>query len=116
MRSQIARLALILIGTYSVARAAAIDGTWIAAAPDGKQSATLILKSSGNQLTGSLQIGQTRADLTDGTIRGDEISFKAVRNDGKGGGNFKGTLKGDELTLTPADNKQARVRVFKRAR
>ena len=103
--------------------AADVDGKWIAqVALRGGTSATqtLTLKAAGDTLTGNMQgtVGPPAA-ISDGTIMGNEVAFKIVRqvNGEKVEQAYKGTLAGDELKLS-ADNGRGggRELVFKRTK
>jgi len=99
-------IALIAVASC-VALAGDIDGKWTATMQgrDGDtQTQTLILTASGSSLTGSLEGGRGGAvDISDGTIDGNNVSFKVTRNFN---GNqftqqYKGTLSDTgELTLS----------------
>jgi hypothetical protein len=91
--------------TLWVSFAADIDGKWTGQVQGrrGVQNQTLMLKASGNTLTGSLQGGRGGpVEISNGTIDGDHISFTIVREFGenKVTQEFKGTLSGGELKLT----------------
>jgi hypothetical protein len=91
--------------TLWVSFAADIDGKWTGQVQgrNGPQSQTLMLKASGNTLTGSIQGGRGGpVDISNGTVDGNTVSFEVVR---EFGGNqitqaYKGTLSGGELKLT----------------
>jgi hypothetical protein len=88
-----------------VSFAADIDGKWTGQVEGrrGPQAQTLILKASGNALTGSLQGGRGGpVEISNGTIDGDHVSFTVVREFGQNKitQEFKGTLSGSELKLT----------------
>jgi hypothetical protein len=55
------------------------DGTWNTTmnTPMGAQNGTLHLTSDGGNLTGKLAGPQGEMDITDGTIDGDNLSWKA---------------------------------------
>ena len=91
--------------TLWVSFAADIDGKWTGQVQGrrGVQNQTLMLKASGNTLTGSLQGGRGGpVEISNGTIDGDHVSFTVVREFGenKVTQEFKGTLSGGELKLT----------------
>ena len=85
------------------------NGTWTWSTPgrDGGEArtSTLKLKAEGEKLTGKLsspgrQGGQAReVDITDGKIKGDEISFTVTREtqNGKFSQKFVGKLAGDTI-------------------
>lgn len=95
-------LAAISLG---VSFAADIDGKWTTQVEgrNGPRTEALMLKASGNTLTGSIQGGRGEAvQISNGTIDGDQVSFTVVR---EFRGNqvtqqYKGMLAGGELKLT----------------
>ncbi len=105
MKNRVVLIGALLASTGLVALGAGIDGKWTVTT-QGKQGdvvQTLVLKSSGMTLTGSLDGGQgTPIDITEGMVHDADVSFKVVRefNGNKVTTNYKGTLAGDELTLT----------------
>jgi hypothetical protein len=56
------------------------DGTWKVTlnSPMGSQDATLVLATDGSTLTGKMTGPQGELDLTDGTVNGDSLSWKAA--------------------------------------
>lgn len=87
--------------TLWVSFAASIDGTWIAHNKNGSQ--TLMLKSSGNVLTGNLDRTNGRMlPISNGKIDGNHVSFRVVRPRRRGAitREFNGTVSGSELKLT----------------
>ena len=85
--------------------AADIDGKWTAQTEGrrGARTATLTLKADGSTLTGSMEGGRGAAvAITNGMIDGANISFRVVREfrDNKFTQDYKGTLSGNQLTLT----------------
>jgi hypothetical protein len=105
MKKYLVTLTALLAFTGLVLLAADIDGTWTAETQgkNGPQTQTLTLLSKGGTLTGKLDGGRGGpVDITDGKIEGANVSFKIVR-EGKAGKQeqeYKGTLKGGDLTLT----------------
>ena len=88
-----------------VSFAADIDGKWTAQVQgrNGTQTQILMLKASGNTLTGSIQGGRGGpVDITNGAIDGDNISFTVVREfrENKITQEYKGVISGGELKLT----------------
>jgi len=85
--------------------AADVTGKWVAEMPGrGGQTheVTFNLKADGSALTGTVSGPRGDTDITDGKIDGDQISFAQVLDFN---GNqvkilYKGTLAGDQLTLT----------------
>jgi hypothetical protein len=98
--------ALLLLGISGSALAADIDGKWTADVEGrrGTVTQTLVLKTSGNNLTGSFEGGRGGAvDISDGTIDGNKVSFKVIRefNGNQFTQQFKGTLSdAGELNLS----------------
>jgi hypothetical protein len=98
--------ALLLLGISGAALAADINGKWTAEVQgrNGTVTQTLVLNASGNNLTGSFEGGRGGAvDISDGTIDGDKVSFKVVRefNGNQFTQQFKGTLSdAGELNLS----------------
>jgi len=91
--------------TVTVSIAADIDGKWTGQVQgrNGPQTQTLMLKASGNALTGSVQGGRGGpVDISNGTIDGNNVSFTVVREFGENKitQEFKGMLSGSELKLT----------------
>ena len=118
--NRFACLIVLLALTCLAVLGAGIDGKWVA---DGRGKATFTFQSSGDTLTGTMEGGGgARAEISEGVVHGNEITFKVVRDlggKGKFERNFKGTLIGDELKLTvaaPSEGKDPQERIFKRAR
>jgi len=104
MKKYLVSLMALLALTGLVLLAADIDGTWTAEVQgkNGPQTQTLTLISKGGELTGKLDNGRGGADISEGKIDGAVVMFKVVREgkNGKQEQEFKGTLKGSDLTLT----------------
>jgi hypothetical protein len=107
MRLKILAIAVTVLGIMVVtALAADVDGTWVSefqGRGGETMKSTYTFKAEGSTLTGTMSgpMGGENA-ITDGTIKGDEISF-AVKMDF--GGNamtmkYKGKVAGDEIKLT----------------
>jgi hypothetical protein len=85
------------------------DGTWTWSVPGRNggdpRTSTLKLKSDGDKLTGKIsspgrQGGEAReTDIEDGKIKGDEVSFKVVRefNGNKFTSKYNGKVSGDTI-------------------
>ncbi len=91
--------------TLWVSFAADIDGKWTGQIQgrNGPQTQTLMLKSDGGTLTGSVQGGRGGpVEISDGKIDGANVSFSVVREfqGNKITQEFKGTVSGGELKLT----------------
>jgi len=102
---QIRRLAwiVVLVGLITmVASAADVAGKWKMefTAPDGQtRTSTLALKVDGEKLTGTLSSARGDAEISEGKVTGDAVSFVVVRNFG---GNevkitYRGKVAGDEI-------------------
>ena len=96
-----------ITGICSLASAADVDGKWTAqfqGRGGNTQTQTLTLQASGSKLTGSMEGGRGGAvDISNGTIDGDNVSFKVVRefNGNQFTQQYKGTLSSTgELDLT----------------
>jgi len=106
--------AILLLGISGATLAADVDGKWTAEVEGrrGTVTQTLVLKASGNNLTGSFEGGRGGAvDISDGVIDGNKVSFKVIR---EFTGNqftqqYKGTLSDSgELDLTVSMGSGAR--------
>lgn len=105
MKNNIGRMIALAALALGVSFAADIDGKWTGQVQgrNGARTQTIMLKASGNTLTGNVQGGRGGPlDISNGTIDGGNVSFSVVR---EFGGNkvtqeFKGTLSGGELKLT----------------
>jgi len=97
---------LLLLGISSAALAADINGKWTAEVEgrNGTVTQTLVLNASGNSLAGSFEGARGGAvDISDGTIDGNKVSFKVVRefNGNQFTQQYKGTLSDSgELDLS----------------
>jgi hypothetical protein len=106
MKNRLLMICGLLALTSMVTFAAAIDGKWTVETQgrNGPQTQTLTLKADGSKLTGNLDGGRGPADITEGTIEGNNVSFKITRAGRDGNPNtttYTGTLSGDDLKLTP---------------
>jgi hypothetical protein len=110
---------ILLFAISGAVMAADVTGTWVAemaipsggpggggmgGGPQGPMKWTFNLKADGANLTGSVIGPMGRENqITEGKIDGDNVSF-VVKSQGMQGNEmkitYKGTLKGDELTLT----------------
>jgi hypothetical protein len=88
--------------------AADIDGKWTAEVQRKNAEVTeiLMLKANGNALTGSVQRGGAAAPISEGVIKGTDVSFKVVRPNG-GLQQYKGSLSGGSLKLTMTGSRGA---------
>jgi hypothetical protein len=105
------RTKILLIGAVAVlallatAWAADVTGKWVAQTPgrDGSTSeTTFILKVEGTALTGTVTTTRGETTISEGKVRGDEISFMIVRKMGENEMKtlWKGKVAGDEITFT----------------
>jgi hypothetical protein len=99
-----ARLVIVAIAAITLVFGADVDGTWKATfqTPDGQtRENTITLKADGDKLTGTIasRIGESK--LQNGTIKGDEVAFTAVRNFGGNDitFNYKGKITGNKMAL-----------------
>jgi hypothetical protein len=107
MRYRIAAFlaACIALSGMSIAYASDVTGKWIAQVPgrDGQtREVTITLKAEGEKLTGSLSGRQGDTPISDGKIKGDELSFTVTIN--RQGNEvkqlYKGKVAGDEIKFT----------------
>lgn len=93
---------LLVLGT--AAQAADPNGTWqwTFERPQGEVEVKLDLKAEGEKLTGKVYSGERETEITDGTFKDDEVTFKTVRErDGnKFTMTYKGKVEGDKITGT----------------
>lgn len=97
--------AVLILGAISEALAANIDGKWVAQVPgQGGQmrEVTFTFKAEGDKLTGTVTGRQGDVAISDGTIKGDDISFTQAFNVGGNAGKlvYKGKVSGDEIRFT----------------
>jgi opacity protein-like surface antigen len=94
-----------LLGIFALAASAAdVTGKWMAQVPgrNGNQDVTFNLKQAGSALTGTVTTGQGDQQIAEGTVNGDNISFK-VSFEARGNQvtqNYKGTVSGSEIKFT----------------
>ena len=77
------------------------DGTWNTTmnTPMGAQDATLTLATDGNQLTGKMAGPQGELELQDGSVDGDNLSWKAdITTPMAMTLEFSATVSGDEIS------------------
>jgi hypothetical protein len=100
-------IAIVLAGLMCVsAFAADFNGTWTAAIETqvGVQNYTYTFKVEGEKLTGKAksQLAETETEITEGVVKGDDISF--VENLNFQGMplkiTYKGKISGDEIRFT----------------
>jgi hypothetical protein len=98
-------LTLALLCASAVAFAADVDGKWTSSVttPQGDLPIIFVLKADGPKLTGTLQLADFKpADLKDGKIDGDKLTFAAELEFGANVFtlSFNGAQAGDEIKLT----------------
>ena len=99
--------AVLVLASIALAWAASIDGKWVAQVPgQGGQTreTTFTFKADGEKLTGTVSGPQGDVAISDGTIKGDDISFNQTF---EMQGNsvkviYKGKVSGDEIKFTRA--------------
>jgi hypothetical protein len=77
------------------------DGNWnlVVSTPMGERQASLSVKTEGTTLKGSQAADGSSAEIFDGTVNGDEISWKVSITDPMPMTlEFNGAIKGDEVT------------------
>jgi hypothetical protein len=104
----VATAAVLSVGAVAQLKAADASGTWTWSTPgrDGGEArkSTLKLKVEGEKLTGTMSApgrdGQSRnIEISDGKIKGDDISFAVVReiNGNKFTAKYSGKVSGDSI-------------------
>jgi hypothetical protein len=97
--------AVLVLASISLAWAADLNGKWVAQVP-GRQGQTreqtFNFKVEGGKLTGTVSGMQGDNPISDGVVKGDDISFTVTANFQ---GNsvkllYKGKVSGDEIKLT----------------
>jgi hypothetical protein len=101
---KLAVLVVVVLAMGVMAFAADIDGTWTATFDTqiGEQHYTYTFKADGNKLTGTAKNDMGEAQIEDGTIKGNEVSFtenlkfqeQTIEI------KYKGQLDGDQISFT----------------
>jgi len=97
--------ACVVLAAISVAWASDLNGKWVAQVQgqNGQtRETTFNFKVEGSKLTGTVSGRQGDNPISDGTIKGDDVSFTVIANFN---GNqvkslYKGKVSGDEIKLT----------------
>ena len=97
--------ACLVLAAVSVAWASDLNGKWVAQVQgqNGQtRETTFNFKVEGSKLTGTVSGRQGDNPISDGTIKGDDVSFTVIANFN---GNqvkslYKGKVSGDEIKLT----------------
>jgi hypothetical protein len=97
--------AVMVLAGIVLARAANVDGKWVAQVPgQGGQTreVTFNFKADGDKLTGTVSGRQGDTPISDGTIKGDDISFtQTVEVQGNPVKlTYTGKVTGDEIKMT----------------
>lgn len=97
--------AVLVLGAIALVQAAGVDGKWVAQVPgQGGQTreVTFNFKAEGSKLTGTVSGRQGDTPISDGTIKGDDISF--TQSFEMQGNSIKliytGKVSGDEIKMT----------------
>jgi len=95
----------ILLLVATAALAADVNGKWVAQMPGRggeTREVTMNFKADGEQLTGSISGPRGEAQISEGKVNGDEISFAQVMefNGNKVKLVFNGKVSGDEIKFT----------------
>ncbi len=93
---------LVLAMLAPVATAADVSGKWVSEmkTPDGQvRTSTFEFKADGEKLTGTVGGSRGSAEISDGKISGDDISFVVVRKfqEREVKMQYKGKVSGDEI-------------------
>jgi hypothetical protein len=105
-------VALLVASTIAVtAFAADVSGTWTwtAKSKKGKETQnTLTLKAEGEKLTGELTRGARSAEISNGTIKGDQVSFEVTteRNGNAQTTKYEGKVEGDTIKGTQTGSRK----------
>jgi hypothetical protein len=97
--------ACIVLSGISIAYAADPTGKWVAQVP-GRQGqtreVTITLKAEGEKLTGTVSGRQSDNPISDGQIKGDDVSFTVTQNfqGNEVKVSYKGKISGDEIKFT----------------
>jgi hypothetical protein len=75
-----------------------LSGKWQGATRSGRQI-VLDVKVNGQQLTGTLTVGEQSSEITEGKVEETRFSFKATIQEGTT--TFNGRLVGEEVEVTP---------------
>lgn len=109
MNKKLFSVTTILLALALAAFAADVTGKWTFEQPgrNGPMTTTLNLKAEGSKLTGTMEAGAARggmppAEISNGKVEGDNLSFDITRefNGNSMTTKFKGKVAGDEMKLT----------------
>lgn len=104
-RTVVLAISLVFAGLTALAAVSDVTGKWVAQVPgrDGQtRETTFNFKVEGDKLTGTMSGMQGDTPISDGVVKGDEISFNVKLNFQ---GNevvlvYKGKVMGDEIKMT----------------
>jgi hypothetical protein len=118
MKSRIFSLLALLALVCSFAFAADVDGKWMSEAQGKGGPQTLMLKSAGDKVTGTLDNGRGMPmEIQEGMIHGSDIMFKITRDiQGKGSvtQEYKGTVSAAEIKVTTTTQRGEQNITFKK--
>jgi hypothetical protein len=112
------RILILLTCFVLYAHGADITGKWTATAPAGKKAGgnqmVFNLKAEGDKLTGTVGLGRRPAEIVDGKISGDEITFAVLAKTRKQTARleFRGKVSGDEIKITRTGKGAKRAQEF----
>ena len=94
--------AILFLWLTSIAFAADLNGKWHGSfkTPDGNDLAVnFVFKVDGEKLTGTVANSYGEEQITEGVVKGDEVSFIIMAGGGQFKIVYKGKLTGDDLKL-----------------
>ncbi len=100
MRNRIFVLAAILmLAFFAIANAADLNGKWKGdlQSPNGPLEINFDFHVDGEKLTGTVANTYGTEQITDGTVKGDTISFVVLAGGGQFKITYKGTVSGEDL-------------------
>jgi hypothetical protein len=105
MKTKILLIGAVVLLVLTAAYAADVTGKWVAETQgrNGPTQTTFTFKVDGAKLTGTTQGAQGEpAEITEGKVEGDNISFVVVRKMGENEFKvtWKGKVSGDEIKFT----------------
>ena len=113
MRVLVASCVAALLMTFT-ALAADVAGTWTGEQEgrNGPMTVTFNFKTEGNTLTGAMTTPRGEAQISEGKVNGDEVSFVIVRefNGNSMKINYSGTVSGNEMKLKTSREGSDRTR------
>ena len=82
-----------------------VDGKWVGdiTTARGTSGITLVLKSDGNKLTGTIDLGLGDSPIDNGSVNGNTIQFSQKQSSIRAGNvvmTYTGTLSGDQIKFT----------------